>query len=771
MATLRKTATKRTPVTAPSDEAQKRALGSASTDAETGAALSDDAAAKGRKRRTTSRAKKRVDAETLPKIPLLRRAPTKKRQTASSDEAAAVVFDQNAPAETSAAQVPSIFIEEAARLEAVAKARRADTTKTTKASKAAPKKRASKLNPALRSRGEVQIEKGAATALENAEDFNEAFPVRLAVAEKTLPRTSPAVLPDLELIKRAEAERALEAMARKIKREAQKREKGKEPVSTSLSRRLKDLVIEALREAADQLLGRSRPEFALVPLNPVRVLLAYSGGRDSSALLDVLAKVFHDKNQSLIETVEAVYINHGLSPNADAWEAHCSAECEKRGIRFKALKVTVNGKDDGVEAAARDARYTALADYAAAHGFDIVMTAHHEDDRIETFLLQWLRGAGPEGLAAFPRSRVMKMPSAVEPGEFSRENRSAPVLLVRPWRTVLRRDVERYVKQRRLAYVDDESNADPRYLRNRVRNEVVPLLDAIRPGFRTAAARSVELVAEAADILRSVAMSDLESCRSKITPGGLAIYRLLELIPARQAWCLRAWMSEEGMELPGKARLEEALRQVRETHADTSLAIRVKGKEIRRWGSDLVIRDVPRKTAAAERSAPIRWTGGGEIVLPGWNGVIEVVRCAPDEPGINVDRLMAFDAKLEVRSKCRSAKMKLWLLRPSKSLKDLYAQAGIAPFDRDELPLILLNDEIVFAAGLGMDVRRLDDPQTAPERVRFRYRPVQNLWKTKPIANYGDLPESIRREREAMVRAASDEQRRLEAFLDAQRGR
>ena len=86
----------------------------------------------------------------------------------------------------------------------------------------------------------MQIEKGAATALENAEDFNEAFPVRLAVAEKTLPRTSPAVLPDLELIKRAEAERALEAMARKIKREAQKREKGKEPVSTSLSRRLKD---------------------------------------------------------------------------------------------------------------------------------------------------------------------------------------------------------------------------------------------------------------------------------------------------------------------------------------------------------------------------------------------------------------------------------------------------------------------------------------------------------------------------------------------------
>ena len=79
--------------------------------------------------------------------------------------------------------------------------------------------------------------------------------------------------------------------------------------------------------------------------------------------------------------------------------------------------------------------------------------------------------------------------------------------------------------------------------------------------------------------------------------------------------------------------------------------------------------------------------------------------------------------------------------------------------------------DIVFAAGLGMDVRRLDEPETAPERVRFRYRPVQDLWKTKAIANYGDLPENVRRERESLVKAAQGAQRRMEAFLDAQRGR
>ena len=131
---------------------------------------------------------------------------------------------------------------------------------------------------------------------------------------------------------------------------------------------------------------------------------------------------------------------------------------------------------------------------------------------------------------------------------------------------------------------------------------------------------------------------------------------------------------------------------------------------------------------------------------------------------------MALDAKLEVRSKCRSSKMKLWPLRPAKSLKDLYAEAGIAPFDRDELPLLLLNGEIVFAAGLGMDVRRLDEPENAPERVRFRYRPVQDLWKTKALANYGDLPEAARRERESLVKAAQGAQRRIEAFIESRKG-
>lgn len=615
-----------------------------------------------------------------------------------------------------------------------------------------------------------------------AADFNEAFPLPPEPADPNAPRTAPARLPDLPMIEAAEAKLAEE-------RERQKRAKRRGPKKPpSVGARLQELVRSALEEAADHLLGRNNPEFALIPLNPVRVIVAFSGGRDSTALLHAAATIFRDKQQSLIEQVTAVYVNHGLSPNAGDWAAHCRAECEKRRIPFEEIRVKVRPKGDGIEAAARDARYKALAAYAKSHGFDIVMTAHHEDDRVETFLMQWMRGAGPEGLAAFPKSRELKAPSAVEAGErriaavpgAEREGSgepgregASPVLLVRPWISVLRRDVERYAKQKRLVWIEDESNDNPRYLRNRIRHEVLPLLEKIRPGFRTAAARSIGLVAEAADVLRSVAQSDLEACRSEENPRALSIFKLLQLIPARQAWCLRAWMSEEGMALPSKARIDDALRQVRETHSDTSLSIRVYGKEIRRWGADLVVLDASKKRPAGDRGGPVAWTWGLEppesIALPGWQGSIEVRRCAPGEPGIAVARLADPCAKIEVRSRAGIARFKLWALRPAKPLKDLYAAAGIPAFERPDLPILLLNGEAVFAAGLGMDVRALDAPEAAAERVRFVWHPEGTLWNSKPIPNFGDLPEKERREREARLKAAAAAERAAEKERRAKR--
>lgn len=636
----------------------------------------------------------------------------------------------------------------------------ASASKTKPARKSAavkPRRRRSGINAEAlvreKAHAEAQASQLTPEGKVQAVEFEEAFPVLPIDAEKdpNAPRTGPAKLPDLALIEKAEAQAREKKARRKTSAEKKSVSSG-----TLLRQKLSELLRNSLQEAADHLLGRSSPEFALVPLNPVRVIIAISGGRDSMALLDVAARLLHEKRQALIAGLRAVYVHHGLEADADKWADLCRSECEKRSVEFECIHVRVSEKGEGVEAAAREARYKALARYALKEGFDVVVTAHHEDDRIETFLLQWMRGAGLDGLAAFPEVRELTPPS-VEDAPAVQEGRL--VFLLRPWASLPRKEIERYVRNRRIGYADDPDNDNPRFARNRVRHEVIPLLEKIRPGFRSTAARSVSLVAEALEVLKSVARSDLERCRSEERPKGLSIFRLLELIPARQAWCLRAWLSAEGLRPISKARLEDMLRQVRETHSDASFAIRLQGKDIRRWGPDLVIRNVVTKRLAADSSAVVR-TQAGDIALPDWGGVIEVIPCQPGEPGIARSRLMDRTARLEARSSNGQTKLRLWMLRPAKPLKDLYSQAGIPAYARVDLPRLWLNGELLFAAGLGMDVRMQDDPEKFPDRVKLRWHPDHSLWDDRAVPNYAELPQAERLAREERVREA---QKRLGA--------
>lgn len=589
------------------------------------------------------------------------------------------------------------------------------------------------------------------------------FGFSLQKPDPNLPATEPAKLPDLELVDKAirlaQEEKEFKRRVREF--EAKRNPKAKQ---TPLAARLLGLVRDALEEAADELVGRNTEEFVLVPLNPVRVIVALSGGRDSMALLDIVARLYKQRDQALVSMVTGVYVNHGLSPNADAWEAHCRAECEKRGLRFEALRVRVNAKGDGLESAARDARYRALVRFARSSGHDIILTAHHEDDRIETFLLQWMRGAGPEGLAAFPKTRDLG-----RPGSFplqSGENGNVPVILLRPWCSVVRADIERYARSQRLKWVEDESNDDLRFSRNRVRHEVIPMLESLRPGFRHAAARSVELIAETVDVLRSVAATDLERCRSEKDPRALNIFRLLELIPARQAWCLRAWFAQWGLKAPSKARLTEALRQIRETHSDDAFALRLGRKEVRRWGSDLVVRDaVNEGRSDPDRDAMLVWTGD-DINLGIWGGTLKVFKCKGTEPG--VARLRLEEGLLEVRSRRGGEKLKLWANRPTKTLKALYAEADIPAFDRADLPLIRLDGEVIFAAGLGMNLNATDDPATNPQRYRFVFERESMVFGKHAVGNFADLSDEERTRLVQEMKSEAAERRKKTAALRRQ---
>lgn len=475
---------------------------------------------------------------------------------------------------------------------------------------------------------------------------------------------------------------------------------------------LKQLVQAAIEDVAEHRSNISMDTFALQPLNPVRIVLAFSGGRDSTALADVVSKLYRRDKLPSVAAVTVVHVNHGLSPHAQDWEENAKKMCTRWNLPLVIEHVYVNkALGVGIEAAAREARYKALLKVAKDVRADMVMTAHHLDDCLETFLIQWVRGAGPEGLAGMAPVRSLAKGDST-------------VLLSRPWLSVARSTIEAYVRRNRLTYVEDESNADTRYLRNLIRNDILPILDKSRPGWREAAARSVELVGETANILRSVGSNDVRRCMAE-APHALKIGSLLKLPISRQALCLRSWLLAEGIRPPSRARLSEALRQVRETQGDTKLSVRIGAHELRRWNGNIVLRRAAPTPKSSERDKVLVWNGERELSLGIWGGTLAFVPCGPDEDGFDAEEMRR--GKLEVRSRKGGEKLKLWPLRPSRNLKHLFQQLKVPSFDRTDLPLIWLDGRLIFVAGLGGDCRCYPDRVLHPNRVKLVWCPDKPL--------------------------------------------
>ncbi len=203
------------------------------------------------------------------------------------------------------------------------------------------------------------------------------------------------------------------------------------------------------------------------------VLVAVSGGRDSMALLHVLAWLRRDFGHTLV----AHAVDHGLREDAAGEIAQAARFAKELEVPFAHTRVTV-GAGGNLQARAREARYEALTRAAVTARADVLATAHHADDRAETLLLRLLRGAGPSGLAVLP-------PKTTAHG---------PLPRVRPFVHARRRAIEAHIARHRVPYADDPSNADVRFTRARVRHELVPLLETMNP-------RIVEHLAALADRL------------------------------------------------------------------------------------------------------------------------------------------------------------------------------------------------------------------------------------------------------------------------------
>ena len=280
-----------------------------------------------------------------------------------------------------------------------------------------------------------------------------------------------------------------------------------------------------------------------------RVCVAFSGGLDSSVLLDVLAL---EAAAELI-AVSAIHVHHGLSANADAWSRHCAATCDRLRIPLEIVRVRVQHRArQSIEEEARKARYAALRDVRA----DVVALAHHADDQAETILLQLLRGAGPKGLAAM---------AAVGTAD---ANGAAPIYW-RPFISIDRAQLAAYAADAGLAWVEDESNRDCDLRRNYLRQHVMPRIAGAFPASGRLLARAARLQAEAASLLDVLADMDIETLSLE---AGLDCPRLALLARDRQANLLRRWLTRAGARAPSSARLAALQKAIGDSSNDTRLA-------------------------------------------------------------------------------------------------------------------------------------------------------------------------------------------------------
>jgi tRNA(Ile)-lysidine synthase len=275
---------------------------------------------------------------------------------------------------------------------------------------------------------------------------------------------------------------------------------------------------------------------AFAPTLPVAVGL--SGGADSTALLLACARRWPGQ-------VQAIHVHHGLQAAADGFEQHCVALCQSLGVPLWIERLDArHAPGQSPEDAARQARYKAFEAVALASkaqaAIQSIAVAQHADDQVETLLLALSRGAGVAGLAAMP----------------ARWER-AGLAWHRPLLQVQGEHVRNWLRLQGQAWVEDPTNTDERYTRNRIRAQLLPVLDAAFPAFRDTFARSAANAAQAAELLEDVARQDLA-----VVGMPPQIIQLQGLSRSRQANVLRHWLRHLHHTTPAAAQLNELLDQV-----------------------------------------------------------------------------------------------------------------------------------------------------------------------------------------------------------------
>ncbi|MEJ0084437.1 MAG: tRNA lysidine(34) synthetase TilS [Pseudomonadota bacterium] len=422
-----------------------------------------------------------------------------------------------------------------------------------------------------------------------------------------------------------------------------------------------------------------------------RVAVAFSGGIDSTALAHALVA-----GRRKVASLRLLHVDHGLQVASAQWTRHCARMARSWRLPFVALRADIKRKrGDSPEAAAREARYALLSQ--AMEPGEVLVTAQHRDDQVETLLLQLFRGAGVAGLAAMPAI------ANFGPGQ-----------IARPLLDTSRAQILEYAQAHTLRWVDDPTNEQTAFGRNFLRHRVMPAIRERWPGVDLAIARSAGHMAEAQRLLDAQAGADLAVTADG---AGLNIAALRALPAARQRNLVRGFVTRAGMEPPQANWLREILGPMLAASADSHPEIRLPGGVLRRRAGRLelqVIPEVGHKTANESTLKSWRWKDERELIV---NTAGEILSLVEDPDGdIDLDKL---PATLTLRPRRGGEKLRPGPRARTQTLKSLLQGAKIPVDERVRLPLLFAGDRLICAGDRWIDA---SVAATVKSRRRARLR-------------------------------------------------
>jgi len=434
------------------------------------------------------------------------------------------------------------------------------------------------------------------------------------------------------------------------------------------------------------------------------LLVAVSGGPDSVALLSVLSQMAPDWHLK----ITAVHFNYRLrGRESDGDEAFVSALCRQRQIPLMIRRPTLSkGKrQSSLQALARDVRYAAMKSIAHEVGADRIVVGHTANDQVETILMWMLRGAGLTGLAGMP---------------FIRES-----LIIRPLLAVTRKDILNYLMQEKLRYRQDSSNASLRYRRNRIRRELVPVMEEIAPATVRLLQRQADLLCEDNRYMERVVKDLYGSLVMRVADGGLRIDNTaLAAIPvALQRRIIRMLLSQaERMGRPSSIRVVEDVRRFA-LNAREGARLLLRNVEVRRDGDTIgvnfrgLFRAEEKRGQEGATQAEIPVNIPSMVYWPGTGQEIQVQVMTKREVAPFLKKPMANRALFDADKFSEPLVVRGWragdrfypsgMKGKSKKLQDLYTDLKVERLKRKSIPLLVAPEGILWVVGCRQDDRFL----------------------------------------------------------------